>query len=243
MQSETHRKIITWYIRFDLFAGMMSGGSTVLGREWFAACADFYKRQSRDRPNDLGAKFEEYFSASRLRATDVALLFAAATKKSIRDEEFALEAGKIAAEMGSFGHHLETAFTDPSCFVKSFGNTPTPGEDDLFNYREPNFLYGKEWFTMNFVLIDFWAIQLMFQFQLLAAQGQQPTADITDRYLTNLALKKCKMFEAIEHYDQAPPGAIMGCQASLGIASLFMPKDKKHQMWCRRKFALIEQRG
>ncbi|KAI6863453.1 hypothetical protein KC316_g20259, partial [Hortaea werneckii] len=64
MQDETRRKIIGWYIRFDLFAGMMSGGETNLGREWFAVHSDFYTRQTMDRPDDLGAKFEEYFATS-----------------------------------------------------------------------------------------------------------------------------------------------------------------------------------
>jgi len=78
----------------------------------------------------------------------------------------------------------------------------------------------------------------MFRYQSLKAQ--YPTSPAT---LEEISLKKCKMFEAVEYYDQGPPGAIVGCQASLGLASLFLPKDKKHTDWCRRKFALIEQKG
>ena len=90
---------------------------------------------------------------------------------------------------------------------------------------------------MNFILIDFWAIEMMFKANMAKALNQEPTDD-----LTQLALKKCKMFEAVEHYDRGPPGAIIGCQASLGIASVFL-KDERHVNWCRRKYALIEQKG
>ena len=238
MQDETRRKIISWYIRFDLFAGMMSGGETVLGREWFASCADFYQRQAFDRPNDTGAKFEECFSTARLLATDVAMMFAAKSKNTISDEQFALSTNSMKDQLAKFGHDIKTAFTDPSIFVKSYPNAPPPSEDDITDFRDSMFLYASELFTMNYIQTDFWAIDLMFQYQLAAAQRQQPSPQLTE-----IALNMCKMMEAIEYCDQGPPGAILGSQASLGIASLFLPKDRKHMDWCRRQFALVEQSG
>ncbi|KAK4548240.1 hypothetical protein LTR36_010110 [Oleoguttula mirabilis] len=238
MQDETRRRIISWYIRFDLFAGYMSGGETRLEREWFASCADFYRRQARDRPSDLGARFEEYFATSRLLATDVALLFAGKTKNTVTDEQFADDTSNLMGQFAKFGRTIQSAFTDPSCFVKSFPNAPHPGEEDIVEFRHPGYFYAGEFFTMNFVLIDFWAIELMFKYQLTMAQRQPPPPELTE-----IALKKCKMFEAVEHSGQGPSGSVLGFQASLGIASLFLPKDKRHTDWCRKKFALIEQHG
>jgi hypothetical protein len=237
MQDETRRKIITWYIRFDLFAGMMSGGETALDREWFAASADFYKRQTADKPNDLGARFEEYFATSRLLATDVALLFAGKTKNTMTDEEFTTGVERLTQEFADFGRTIETAFTEPSHFLKSFPRAPQCSEDDIFNYQDPNFLYAGELSTMNFVLIDHWAIDLMFKYQLAMASGQQPSVELSE-----LAMKKCKMLEAIQYGDDSPT-ALLGCQASLGIMTLFLPKTKEYTMWSRRKFALVEQLG
>ncbi|WPV27842.1 hypothetical protein CLAFUW7_07738 [Fulvia fulva] len=238
MQDETRRKIINWYIRFDLFAGMMSGGETALGRDWFAAAADFYTRQTRDRPHDLGARFEEYFATSRLLATDVALLFAAKTQDKISDEEFMGSIQHLSIAFAEFGRTIETAFTDPSCFVRDFPRASAPYQDDLFNYRDPNFLYAGELSTMNFVLLDHWAIELMFKYQVTMATGQARSPELTD-----LALKKGKMFEAIQYGEQSGVAAVLGCQASLGILALFLPKDQRHTMWCRKKFAGIEQLG
>jgi hypothetical protein len=208
MQSETHRKIISWYIRFDLFAGMMSGGKTVLGREWFDACAEFYKRKARDKPNDFGARFEDMFAASRLIATDIALLLASKGTGEKSDEQFALEVQELLGKMDDFGRRLDTTFTNPSCFVKTFPKAPPPSEDDITDFRDPNFCLAGELFSMNYILIDFWA-----------------------------------MFEAVDYSDQGPPGAVLGFQASLGIACLLLPKEEKYTNWARRKFALMEQNG
>ena len=141
-------------------------------------------------------------------------------------------------QFAKFGQAIETAFTEPSHFVKTFPNAPAPSEDDITDYRDPMFLYAGELFTMNFVKTDFWAIELMFKYQLAVAQRQQPSTQLTE-----IALKKCKMLEAVQYCDQGPPGAILGSQASLGIASLFLPKDRRHIDWCRRKYALVEQSG
>ncbi|KXS93645.1 hypothetical protein AC578_4208 [Pseudocercospora eumusae] len=238
MQDETRRKIITWYIRFDLFAGIMAGGETQLGREWFAASAEFYERQTRDKPTDLGARFEKYFADSRLLATDVALLFAGKTKNTISDEDFAMGLQKLSTQFADFGHEIEHAFTDSKCFIKSFPDAPEPQSDDLFDFRDPEFLYAGELSTMNFVLIDHWAIDLMFKYQTSLAMGREPGVE-----LTSIALKKAKMFEAIQYGASSQQTAVLGCQASLGIMALFLPKDPAYMTWCRRKFALIEQLG
>lgn len=235
-QSETHRKIISWYIRFDLFAGMMSGGKTVIGREWFNACADFYKRQARDKPNDLGAMFEDMFATSRLIATDITLLLASKGSGEKSDEEFGQEVQKLLGEMDDYERRLQDTFTDPSCFVKNFPKAPPPSEDDITDFRDPNFCYAGDLFSMNYILIDFWAMQLMFRLQLSTTQYTPPE-------LEQIALKKCKMFEAVQFSGQGPPGAVLGFQASLGIACLLLPKEKKYTDWSRRKFALMERHG
>ncbi|GAB7334437.1 hypothetical protein MBLNU13_g06440t1 [Cladosporium sp. NU13] len=236
MQSETHRKIISWYIRFDLFAGMMSGGTPILGREWFDACAEFYKRQARDRPNDSGARFEDMFATSRLIATDIALLLASKVTGEKSDEQFASEVQKLMTQMDEYGERLDNTFTDPSCFVKTFPKAPPPSDDEITEFRDPNFCLAGDLFSMNYILIDFWAMQLMFKLQLATTQSSQSE-------LEAIALKKCKMFEAVDFSDQGPPGAVLGFQASLGIACLLLPKEQKYTDWARRKFALMEKHG
>lgn len=238
LQDETRRRIISWYIRFDLFAATIAGGQTLLGRDWYAAQTDFYTRQAQARPDDLGARFEDFFASTRLLATDVTSLIAGRMAGTIGDDHFVNEVNRLDGQITSFGGLLESAFTEPSYFIKSLPSAPPPSDSDISDFRDPNFLYGGDLFTMNYVLLDFWAIKLNFKHQLMLVQGLKPGPE-----LTAIALKKSKMFEALQYSDQLPPGGILGCQASHGLASLFLPRDRKHTMWARRNFALIEQNG
>lgn len=238
MQDETRRKIINWYIRFDLFAGIMSGAETALGREWFAAAADFYRRQIKDRPQDLGAQFEEYFATSRLIATDVTLLFASKTRDTVSDTEFLAEMEKLSMTLDDHNQRIEGAFRDISQFARSLPRAPITSEDDTLGTCDPNILYTGDLSTMNLVMMDQWAIHLMFKYQRTLALGQVSSPD-----LTRLAMRKAKLFEAIQNGDEGNPAAVLGCQASLGVLALFLPKDSQHTMWCRRKFADIENLG
>lgn len=241
MQDETRRKIIAWYIRFDLFAGMMGGGETNLSRDWFTACRDYYAQNSNERPDDVTAKLEYYFAELRLLATDITLLFAGKSKGAIDDVDFSRKAPELVAQSAAFGAELDAAWNEAGNFVTSFPATPLPSEDDIADYRDPNFLLGGELFQMNFAKIDYWSIDQMLKHQMSMGPGRKDPQ--MQQELMEIALRTCKMIEMIQRYEYGPPGVVLGCQASLGIASLFLPKDTKHTNWSRRNFALVEQKG
>lgn len=239
MRSETHRKIIAWYIRFDLFAGFMSGYETVLGREWHLACADFYDRQAKDKPKDLGSLFEDKFARSRLVAFDIAMLFARKQKGTSSDEDFGQDMMTIMHRVNAMQEDLETSFEDTRQYVKEFPNAPPLSDEaGVMDSTDPNFLWAGELFTWNFILIDFWAILLLFKSQIA-----QFSPVVTGEEVVGLAFKVCKMFEALQYCDQDPTTMILGAQASLGMAATCLPKDPKTIMWCRQKYATIEQCG
>lgn len=238
MQDETRRKIIAWYNRFELFAGIMSGGGTKLSREWSAAAVDFYERQSLDRPNSLQAKIEYFFAYGRLLAIDVTILLSKRTQNAISNEQFVQEVSTLKSKYDEYGQLIETSFIGPSCFVTSFPKAPPPSDDDIVDFRDAHFLYAGDLAPINFLRMDYWGMELMFKYQVSMALQRPPPPELTE-----IALKKCKMFEAIQYGDQGTPWGVLGCQASLAMASLFLPKDHRHIMWCRRKFSLIERHG
>lgn len=240
MQSETHRKIISWYIRFDLFATFLSGYETVLGREWHVACTEFYLRQAKDRPKDLGSLFEEKFGKSRLMALDISLLFARKAKGTLSDEEFAGGFVQLSADLAAMEVELESQFEDRRTYVKSFPRAPRmEPEEDLMQSTDPNFLWADELFTWNFILIDFWAIHLIFKTQVAQIN---PSIQIGVE-LTQLAFKTCRMFEALEYCGEDRTAMILGAQASLGIAAACLPKEEKYTMWSRKKYSTVESCG
>lgn len=227
-------------MRFDLFAANLGGGNTAMPREWFASCADFYKRQARDRPGDKGARIENFFGDARLIATDTSKLFVDMASKRMSHEDFARGVEDIIARMASFRKVIEGAYTDSSHYVRSFPNAPAFNAcTDIVDLTDQRFCYAGDLFAMNFVRIDYWAIHLLFYRQLRMMMPHIPEPPD----LEEMAYNKCKMLESIRYYEHSPPGAVIGCQASLGIATLHLSKDQKHIEWFRRRFALIEQKG
>ncbi len=79
---------------------------------------------------------------------------------------------------------------------------------------------------------------------IAAAMATMP-ADLARRLagLAERAYAICTTFEALERWPASPPGCLIFSQAMLAISTLFLPRDQRHHMWIRRKFALIETMG
>lgn len=238
MQNETLRKILLWYIRFDLFVGFQSASETVLGREWFDACHDYYVQQLRINPHDLTLKYEERFAYSRLLATDVAILFSRKNKGLVSDEVFTAELADIDQRFLGFEQDIDPILLDPSALITDFTGAPPRHPDDIVDPYDHRLLYGGDLWTTNHLLLDFWSIDIMYKLQLTMVQRRPPPQEVVLR-----AYRTCQLFEAIELYPGAPPGAVIEARASFGIATLFLPKDERHITWFRRKFAKIEISG
>jgi hypothetical protein len=58
MQLPVTRWILTWYVRFDVFVGMLGGFETRLPREWFLATVDYGLDQLTIDPENLSWKSE-----------------------------------------------------------------------------------------------------------------------------------------------------------------------------------------
>ncbi|KAI4844912.1 hypothetical protein E4T44_05924 [Aureobasidium sp. EXF-8845] len=237
MECETHRKIISWFVRFDLFASFMRGRGPVSSRDWHAAYNEYYVRQARERPQDLGSLFEEKFAQSRLAAMDMSLLFAR-YKDDGSSVDFITDMARLSARLDDMSEALDGAFADTRTYVKDFPNAPQGAWDNVVGSLDPNFLCAGDLFTWNFVLIDFWAIHLLFK-----SQVAQIESTVRDEEIVALATKVCKMFESLQYCDQDSTAMILRAHVSMGIAAACLPKDHRHTMWCRKKYAQVEQCG
>lgn len=86
--------------------------------------------------------------------------------------------------------------------------------------------------------MDWYGLNLMHKYQtaLILQQSQPPKLPL-------IAWELCRMFEATDCWPEAPSGVVLSTQASLSMAALFLPKDRRNIMWCRRKLARIESLG
>ncbi len=238
MDMEVRRKILAWYSRFDLFAGLMSGYETVLGREWFCANESYYQEQSRKNSSNIDCRIEAAIASHRVLAMDMALLFARLPRGEISVERFIKENYIIAEHLRTWRQNLDPLITDERYLVHSFQVPLERDPEDIVDPYLPRGLYKGALWTINFMLMDWIALDVMHKYQTAMMFQQQPPPE-----LGKMALELCRFFEAIEYWSEGPPGSVLKAQAGLGIAALFLPRDQRHVTWCRRKMAMIEGKG
>lgn len=235
-QTELLRKVLLWYIRFDLFVGFQSGGESVLGREWYVVMHDYYAQKAHEDPDDLTLKYEERFAYSRLVAKDSSDLFARKAKGLLSDEAFMAQLPILDEQVKNLDKNIDPVLLDPSGYITNFPGKPDP--EGIVNPYEPNVIWdGSQW-TSNYLLLDMWGIIFVYNIQVSMAMRKP-----FDPSMAQKAYRVAQVFEAVCAYPNGPPGAIIEAQASLAIATLFLPKDPKTVQWCRRTFAKIESAG
>ena len=238
METEIRRKILAWYLKFDVMGSLMAGYSTVLGREWFLAQEDYYRQQSLSYPMSIDYKIEATIASHRVLACDLALLYAQLPRGEISPEEFSRECERYSREMEIWRDGLDPVFRDESYLVRSTkGELPQDPQDMADPYMTGG-IYKGALFTFNFLLIDSYSLSLMHKHKKAVLLHQDSPSEVQ-----KLALDICRQFEAIEYWPESPPGAILKAQGSLGLAIVFLPRDEQHIMWCRKKLAKIESLG
>ena len=238
MGSETSRKTFAWYARFDLFAGLMAGNSTTLSVGWFQANADWYTKRATQDPTDLDLLVESLFALHRVMAVDMAQLFARLPKCEISIQGFMKENAKLDERIQACKARLDPLLQSSDHKVMSFEGAPELDPDDFVDPYQPGTMFKGTLFSANYMLIDWYAIDAMHKYQTAMILQQQPPPG-----LLQSAIEQCRILESIEYWPGSPAGAILPAQASLGLICLFLPRDEKHSLWCRRKLAKIEANG
>lgn len=256
MEDELQRKILSWYSRFDLTAGLISGYETVLGRDWFYAREEYYRQQSESHPDDINSKIETAIARHCLNAMDMALLLARHYREALGVEEFKIENEELAMRISTWEQHLYILFDEVRCRqvqtfeiknIKKRAAAVDSKKDDVVDPHMPGGVGGiflEGYCSLNQLLMDWYGLDLMHKYQTaLILQQSQPQPQPQPQKLSLIAWELCRMFEAIDRWPEAPPGFVLSTQASLSMAALFLPKDDRIIMWCRRKLARIESLG
>jgi len=233
-QNDTGNRLLEWFMRFDLLTAFISGSPAALSREWHEATHRYFLNQSKDFPHDLAHKYDERGAAQRILAQDVASLFRKAGKVS--PVEFQRDANLVSQSIASWYRDLPPTILDSYKVLGEYPHDLSPvlrTDDDA----DSIIVYGEDLWPTNHMMVHFWSLELMFNHHLAIIQGE-PSPPI----VTNIALKICQMFEAVQQRDLTP-GALLGVQAASGMASPFLKKDPELIMWGRGKQALIERSG
>ena len=234
MNTEIGRQASEWYSRLDLTSGLMSENGTTLSREWYLAAENWLQSMTLQHPSRLDYKVQLAFAKHRTLCADLALLFSKLARSPMT-VELRQESDRCDGELKQWFAALDPSLKDEQFLVEDFGGRVADSGDIVDPYvgiwREP--LY-----SLNFLLLDWIAMSMMFKMKISQAMQQALPPE-----LRTMALEACRLFETVEYWPDSPPGSVLKIHSCLGIASLFLPKDDKHTMWCRRKFAKIESQG
>ena len=243
METDLGRRLFSWYARLDVIAGIMGGSPTRLSRPWFEANAAYYAAAvDTDPENDLDIEgmLAAFVATNRLLGFDMATLFARLPRNEITPSEFQTENAKIADRLREMKSRIET-LNDSFYTVSDYPvavKRPLKPDEDIVDPYVPGGLFKDALWNLNFMWIDWYAIEQMQKYQSSILQQKAPPPE-----LAAISLQQCRIYESIDRYPDAPEGAILGAHASLGLATVFLKKDEKHIMWARRKLADIEKLG
>lgn len=237
LETETNRTILSWYSRFDVVVGLLAGSETILDREWYVKWKQWNAEQAERDPFDYETRYAAMVSSNRLHGMDMAVLLGKFSGKKISMDDFLAESRQLEQNIADLKSAI-LSLNESEHRVTSFPHAQPLGPDEIVNPYVPGGLFREPLFFLNYAWIDWYSMKLMFTYQIsLILQRPLPPE------LETWALEQFRIFEAIDRWPESPPGAVMGTHSSVGIASVFLPKDQRHTMWSRRKLAQLEQMG
>lgn len=235
MQTPIGRTCLNWYSRYDNYVAIMGGFPTELPREWLEAVVEYSQRRAAENPDDVRWKIDCRSAQLRVITYDMSMLFARGSREQ---EDFADMHGQITQRLLDWKDGWDPALTDPSHFVTDTSYRKPPDEDDIVDPYQPGVLFRPPLFTTTLISAEWHSIVMMHLSQSASASPRQLFEELAKH-----AYAACQYFESVEFWPQKPKGSMISLQPCISIAALFLPQDMRHQMWIRRKFALLDMLG
>lgn len=242
MQTSASRTILTWYVRFDVFVGIMGSFETRLPREWFSTTVNFYEAQVRGEPDNVAWKIEERSARLHLISMEMSILYGTGARGELVGEDYFAEHSRLLRELQDWKEAWHPSMTDQNFSVTEFSSDRPSVPDGIVDPFTPGVLYHPPLFASTLLTCEWHSIMIMHGSQAITAEaGAGAEAQLAE--LGKHAYAICQIFEMVEVWPSAPKGTLINIQACLAIAALFVPRDSKHHTWIRRKFALLEIMG
>nr|KMM68607.1 hypothetical protein CPAG_04933 [Coccidioides posadasii RMSCC 3488] len=232
-----HRHILLWYTRYDVMAGLMSGNSMVLSREWYMADEEFSMQDSMVHPHDLNKKVMAWGARCRRFGMDMASLFAKITQGLITPEQFIEEKAIVDDALEELRQFLES-MKDPRYLVLSYPHQQPLEPGDVFDPYVPGVIYGDELWDVNFCAMELITTTLLYKYQIGAILKNMDHSELCE-----MAKEQAQRIETLNRWPNCPEEMHLWFMSPLGMVVLLLPHDEEHIMWCRKKLARNEQLG
>ncbi|PHH90476.1 hypothetical protein CDD83_3571 [Cordyceps sp. RAO-2017] len=238
METAVGRTCLNWYSRYDSYVAIMGGFPIELPREWFDAMAEYHRCQVAAFPQDVRWKIEDRSARLRLISLDMSMLYARGSRGQISQQDFAREHDRVTRELQEWRSRWDPALTDRRYLVTDFSYGTPPGPGDIVDPYKPGVLFRPPLFSTTLIAAEWHSIMMMH----LSQSTTTPPA-LLFAELGKHAYAACQYFESVQCWPLSPNGSLTSLQPCIHIAALFLPRDAKHQMWVRRKFACLDMMG
>jgi hypothetical protein len=239
LETPVTRMVLTWYVRFDIFVGLLGQFETALPRTWFSEYTDYCRARSEEEEANVEWIIEYTSAKLRLISMEMSLLFGRASTGELPPEIFVSEHGRIHKELLDWRANFDPAMANQAFAITDF--VPPPGGldgDDIVNPFATENLFRPPLFATTLLICEWHSIIVMHESQASLPPNPEPTPGMLEH-----SYAICQIFEAVELLPYSPSGSLIILHAGICIAALFLPRDLRHHMWMRRKFALIEKLG
>ena len=238
MRTSVGRMILTWYIRFDVFTGIMGCSEPLLPRAWFTAYVDYYETRAAINPTELTYKFELCLGRLRMISMEMSLLYGRGARQEVSEEEYTAEHHRLHNAIYEWKNIWDPAMTDPEFLVTDLPMNGATGTGDIFRPLTPGMLFRPPLFASTILAWEWNSIALVH-----GSQGASEPSNETMERLMEHAYVICQTFEAVETWPLSPAGSLIIMQPGLGMAALFVPQEEAYQLWIRKKLVLLETMG
>lgn len=226
------RLVYAWFSRLDLYAAMMAGRVTTLSIDWSEANRKALQMEADSNPHCLELQAEFAYGKLRDLAFAVADLTAQKAKDAYDPHLLEEEGRKL---QGEFQHWYET-------LNPSLANSMTTVREQSLDPEKycpflPADIYvGGAW-SMNMLMCDYYGLTLMLAQQMMASHEGM------EHILSDYGIKICQIVGGMDVYQQNPSGWLLTVEASLALASIWVPPNSEYRAWIRKQLASIEATG
>ncbi|KAK9435189.1 hypothetical protein VB005_09983 [Metarhizium brunneum] len=238
MHTPVGRACIDWYTRYDCYVAIMGGFPTDLPREWFNRMNEYNESQLGASPDEFRWKISSRSTQLRSISYDMSMLYARGSRGQIGPEDFTKEHKRITNELLEWKSTWDAALSVPEYLVTDFSYQRDVVPGDIVNPYMRGLLYEQPLFTNTLITTEWTSIMIMHLSQSSDIPAEQVFIEMAKHAYTI-----CQYFETVEFWPLKPKGALIPLQPCISIAALFLPRDSRHQMWVRRKFALLDTMG
>ncbi|UNI21720.1 hypothetical protein JDV02_007680 [Purpureocillium takamizusanense] len=238
MLTPVGRACLNWYSRYDNYVAIMGGFPTELPREWFEVMVSYSQSHAAVETGNVRWKADERSSRLRMISYDMSMLYARGSRGQISPEGFRESHEQITQRLLDWKSSWDPALTDPAYLVTDFSYQRPLDVEDIVDPYEKGILFKPPLFTTTLITAEWHSIFIMHLSQSIDTPQSQLFEEIGQH-----AYVACQYFESVEFWPLKPKGALISLQPCISIAALFLPHDMRHQMWIRRKFALLDMLG